>query len=123
MTPLETYLTSLREIRSSGEAVDETSYYGALEALFNEVGKSLKPRVRCILQLKNRGAGNPDGGLFSEDQFKKLPGQLPLPGQTPSRGVVEVKSTSNDAWVTADGEQVSRNWGKYRQVLVTNYLR
>ncbi|HEV3261863.1 MAG TPA: hypothetical protein VG013_33745 [Gemmataceae bacterium] len=25
------------------------------------------------------------------------------------------------AWVVADGEQVSRYWGKYRQVLVTNY--
>ncbi len=38
MTPLEAYLTSLREIRSSGEAVDETSYYGALETFFNEIG-------------------------------------------------------------------------------------
>lgn len=70
MRPLETYLTSLREIRSSGEAVDETSYYGALESFLNEVGKSLKPRVRCVLQLKNRGAGMPDGGLFTEDQLK-----------------------------------------------------
>jgi len=35
--------------------------------------------------------------------------------------VVEVKPTSDDAWLTADGEQVSRYWGKYRQVLVTNY--
>ena len=32
-----------------------------------------------------------------------------------------MKSTKDDAWVTADGEQVSRYWGKYRQVLVTNY--
>jgi len=31
MTPVEAYLTALREIRSSGEAVDETSYYGAKE--------------------------------------------------------------------------------------------
>ena len=32
-----------------------------------------------------------------------------------------MKSTKDDAWVTAEGEQVSRYWGKYRQVLVTNY--
>lgn len=120
MHPLETYLTSIYEIKSSGAGVDETSYYGALEAFFNEVGKSLKPNVRCILQLKNRGAGSPDGGLFTDDQYKKKPGQIPIEGQIPSRGAVEVKPTSDDAWVTADGEQVTRYWGKYRQVLVTN---
>jgi hypothetical protein len=52
MTPLEAYLTSLLEIRSSGEAVDETSYYGALETFFNEVGKTLKPKVRCVLSSR-----------------------------------------------------------------------
>ena len=34
---------------------------------------------------------------------------------------MEVKSTGDDAWVTASGEQVTRYWGLYRQVLVTNY--
>jgi hypothetical protein len=63
MTPLEAYLTSLLEIRSSGEAVDETSYYGALETFFNEVGKTLKPKVRCVLQLKNRGVAAPSLAL------------------------------------------------------------
>jgi N-6 DNA Methylase len=121
MSSLETYLTSLREIRSSGEAVDETSYYGALESFLNDVGKSLKPRVRCVIQLKNRGAGMPDGGLFTEDQFKKSKGEEKSLPQTPARGVIEIKPTSDDALITADGEQVSRYWGKYRQVLVTNY--
>ncbi len=87
MTPPETYLTSLREIRSSSGAVNETSYYGALETLFNEVGKSLKPNVRCIPQLKNRGAGSPDIGFYTEDQYKKKPGHKPLEGQSPARGV------------------------------------
>lgn len=121
MRPLDTYLTSLREIRSSGEAVDETSYYDSLANLLNEIGKSLKPRVRCVLSLKNRGAGIPDGGLFTEEQLKKSKGgEKPLP-QIPARGVIEVKPTSDDAWITADSEQVSRYWSKYRQVLVTNY--
>ena len=34
--------------------------------------------------------------------------------------MVEVKSVSDDAGLTADGEQVSRYWQRYRQVLVTN---
>jgi hypothetical protein len=121
MTPLENYLRELRDIRSTGAAVKETSYYPALSALFNEVGKTLKPKVRCVLTLANRGAGLPDGGLFTPDQFKKSSGGEPLPGQNPSRGVIEIKSTGDDAWVTADSEQVTRYWRKYRQVLVTNY--
>jgi hypothetical protein len=121
MTPLETYLTSLREIRSSGEAVDETSYYVPLANFFNEIGKSLKPKVHCVLQLKNRGAGMPDGGLFTEDQLKKQKGEEKSLPQKPARGVIEIKPTSSDAWITADGPQVSRYWAKYQQVLVTNY--
>jgi len=121
MKPLEAYLSALRDIRSSGEAVTETSYYPALSNLFNEVGKSLKPKVQCIFTIKNRGAGIPDGGLFSEDQYKNHPGHKPQPGQIPSRGVIEVKGTSDDAWVTSESEQVSRYWRRYSQVLVTNY--
>jgi hypothetical protein len=120
MDALETYLRDLYEIHSSGAGVKETSYYGALCNLFNEVGKSLKPRVRCILQLANRGAGFPDGGLFTPDQYQKTGTAEPLLGQIPSRGVIEVKGASDDAWVKADGLQVSKYWGKYHQVLVTN---
>ena len=44
----------------------------------------------------------------------------PKEGQVPERGVVEVKSASDDAWLTADSAQVSRYWERYRLVLVTN---
>ncbi len=121
MTTLETYLRELRDIRSSGAAVKETSYYPALSNLLNEIGRKLKPRVRCIINIANRGAGIPDGGFFTPDQFQKPSDAEPPPGQLPARGVIEVKSAKDDAWVTANGEQVSRYWGKYRQVLVTNY--
>jgi hypothetical protein len=119
MNPLETYIRELLDIRSSGAATPETSYYPALSNLLNEVGKTLKPKVRCIINIKNRGAGLPDGGLFTPDQFQKTDTE-PLPGTIPAHGVIEVKPTSDDAWLTAEGEQVSRYWGKYRQVLVTN---
>jgi hypothetical protein len=121
MTPLETYLRELRDIRSLGAGVPETSYYPALANLLTEVGKHLKPKVRCVMSLANRGAGLPDGGLFTAEQFPKPSDAEPLPGQPPARGVIEVKPVKDDAWVTAEGEQVSRYWGKYRQVLVTNY--
>jgi hypothetical protein len=70
--------------------------------------------------LQDLGAGFPDGGLFTEEQFDKKRTLKPLPGQVPSRGVVEVKPVKSDAWLTSDGEQVTRYWGRYRQVLVTN---
>ncbi len=41
--------------------------------------------------------------------------------QIPERGVVEVKPASDDSWITAEGEQVTRYWGHYGQILVTNY--
>lgn len=120
-TYAEKYLQDLQEIRSSGEATGETSYYTPLSQLLDSVGGELKPKVRCILILKNRGAGHPDGGLFTKDQFQKLKDNQPLPGQKPSRGAIEVKSTSDDAWVTADSDQVTKYWREYGQVLVTNY--
>jgi len=120
-TYLEKYLHELQEIRSSGEATDETSYYPPLSQLLDSVGGELKPSVRCILILKNRGAGHPDGGLFTKDQFQKLKDAQPLPGQKPGRGAVEVKSTGDDAWVTVESNQVTKYWSEYGQVLVTNY--
>ena len=41
-------------------------------------------------------------------------------GQIPERGVIEVKSADDDAWLTAESDQVSRYRGRYRLVLVTN---
>ena len=121
MDVVEQYLSELREIRSSGEATDETSYYPAIEHLLNNLGAKLSPKVRCILTLKNRGAGHPDGGLFERSQFQKLKDKDPIPGQKPARGAIEIKPTEDDAWVTAATEQVTKYWKEYGQVLVTNY--
>ncbi|MGH9631297.1 MAG: type ISP restriction/modification enzyme, partial [Bryobacteraceae bacterium] len=95
--------------------------YPAISTLVNGIGKTLKPRVRCVINIKNRGAGIPDGGLFSSDQLQRRSAEELMEGTIPSRGVIEIKPTSEDAWVISDGQQVSRYWGKYRQVLVTNY--
>ena len=78
VNPLETYLTELREIRDSGAATKETSGYGTLAKLLDAVGHSLKPKVHCIIQLKNSGAGFPDGGLFTPDQLRNTDEEAPL---------------------------------------------
>ena len=44
----------------------------------------------------------------------------PRDGQAPERGVVEVKTPRDDPRAPAVREQVSRCWGRYRLVLVTN---
>jgi hypothetical protein len=54
---LEDYLSELKAIRATGAGVPETSYYPALSNLFNAVGKTLKPKVRCIINISNQGAG------------------------------------------------------------------
>ncbi|PYV30335.1 MAG: DNA methyltransferase, partial [Acidobacteria bacterium] len=121
MTPAETYLKELYDIRALGAAQDETGYYVSLANLLNEVGRSLKPRVRCVMGLKNLGEGMPDGGLFTADQFPKGSPEKPLKGQVPARGAIEAKRVEDDSWVTAEGKQVTRYWTRYSQVLVTNY--
>lgn len=119
MTSLETYLIRVREIRSAGGTV-ETSYYGALENLLNEHGKKLKPKVMCVIQMQNQGCGMPDGGLFTQDQYKKGSDTEPLRGQMPGRGVIEVKSAAANVEATANSDQVRGYLAKYGQVLVTN---
>lgn len=119
-TTLENYIRELHDVRLSGAGVEETSYYGPLATLLNEVGATLKPKVRCIINLRNTGAGIPDGGLFTPDQFQRASSQL-IEGQLPSRGAIEVKGIGANALAVAQGEQVRRYVDRYRQVLVTNY--
>ena len=117
---LEDYLGELKAIRSTGAGVPETSYHPALSNLFNAVGKALKPKVRCVVGLRNVGAGMPDVGLFTADQFQRQADGEPKAGQLPARGAVEVKGTRPDARAIAASEQVQEYLKKYGIVLVTN---
>src|SRR5579872_2772252 len=121
MNPVEVYIRDLRDIHRSGQAVKETSYYGVLANLFNAIGKTLKPRIHCIINIKNRGAGIPDGGLFTPDQLQRVTEDQRFISQIPSRGVIEVKGTGDDVQKIATSEQVIRYLSRYGQVLVTNY--
>ncbi len=135
LAALEKYLSDVRDIRLSGEGVSELSYYPALQQLLEEVGSGLKPKVRCLMNLKNHGAGLPDGGLFTADQIRgrkaaKAAGVDGRPvlsdsdvrtlgGQKPARGAIEVKPPAGDARVVAASPQVLGYLEAYRQVLVT----
>ena len=114
---VEEYVAELRRIRSTGGGTGELSYYPPLNNLLNAVGGSLRPKVHCVSQLAQQGAGHTDFGLYAARQVSK--GQ-PKQGQLPEGGVVEVKPVSDDAWLTADSAEVSRYWERYRLVLVTN---
>ncbi len=144
MGALETYLTDIRDTKLSGEGVSELSYYPALRNLLEEVGGGLKPKVRCFMNLRNRGAGLPDGGLFTADQVRRqsragrsgAPAEASpsgpivpdedglqlslLSGQKPARGAIEVKPPSANVDAIAKTEQVLGYLEAYRQVLVTN---
>ena len=114
---VEEYLAELRRIRATGGGTGELSCYPPLHNLLNAVSGLLRPKVHCVSQLAQQGAGHPDFGLYAARQVSK--GQ-PKQGQTPEGGVVEVKAVTDDAWLTADSAQVSRYWDRYRLVLVTN---
>ena len=117
LAAVEAYFADLRRVRASGGATGERSYYPALEGLLRAVGSTLKPKVFCVLELADQGAGHPDFALYTARQVQK---GRPRPGQVPERGVVEVKGVGDDAWLTAKSDQVSRYWDRYRLVMVTN---
>jgi hypothetical protein len=93
-----------------------------LANLFDAIGDTLKPKVRCLIQLANNGVGMPDGGFFTPDQLKKRDERIPLLGHAqPARGVIEVKSTKEEISDIVKSQQVKDYLTHYGQVLVTNY--
>ncbi len=113
----ETYFADLGRVHASGGATGERSSYGPLHGLLSAIGAALRPKVHCVQEPADQGAGHPDFALYAARQMQK--GRL-REGQIPECGVVEVKAADDDAWLTAAGDQVSRYWERYRLVLVTN---
>jgi N-6 DNA Methylase len=114
---VERYFSRLRDERGLGGGTKERSFYPALADLFNGLGKELKPKVLCLSDLANTGAGHPDFGLYAANQVQK---GLPRKGQPPERGVVEMKGVHDETWLTAETKQISKYFGAYRTVIVSN---
>lgn len=122
MTPLAAYLAECSLTRATKSHTAETSFYPAVKNLLDAVGDRLRPQVVCVMNLRNQGAGLPDGGLFTVDQLTKLSdgeGTSALKA-TPSRGAIEVKPPTANMPSLASSSQVTRYGNKYRHVLITN---
>ncbi|MEQ8820596.1 MAG: type ISP restriction/modification enzyme [Sumerlaeia bacterium] len=122
MSPVEQFLRDISHARAAG-GTKETSFYGPLQALLSAVGRDLSPKVEAVMQLRSRGAGIPDGGLFTAQQFRKGE-DLQAFAETapaPERGAIEVKSPFEDATTTAASPQVAKYLDAYGTVLVTNF--
>ncbi len=114
---VERYFSRLRDEHGLGAGTDERSYYPALAELLNALGQELKPKVLCLSDLANTGAGHPDFGLYAANQVQK--GE-PRKGQPPERGVIEMKGVDEETWFTAESRQVSKYFGAYQLVVVSN---
>jgi hypothetical protein len=116
---LSDYLAEIARIRATRAGTGEISYYGALTGALNAAGERLKPRVFCVPNLRNRGSGFPDMGLFVAARGMVLEDWPEA--RAPERGVVEVDDIPADLSVKTGSAQVRRYLADYGLVLVTNY--
>jgi len=101
---------------TSGGYARQVELRPACEPL-DAVGATLKPKVFCVGELAQQGAGHPDFGLYTAQQVQR---GRPREGQLPERGVVEVKAPTEDTQTPRIREQTTRYWARYQLVLVTN---
>lgn len=113
------YVADLRAIRSTGSSTAETSFYPPIDRLFNATGQTLKPPVLFSTQLRNAGAGIPDGGFFPQPKRQRRSSE-PEPLQNPERGVVEIKPADYSLDALASEPQTLRYLEQYGLVLITN---
>jgi hypothetical protein len=116
---LSDYLAEIARIRATRAGTGEISYYGALTGALNTAGERLKPRVFCVPNLRNRGSGFPDMGLFVA--ARGMPLEAWSEARAPERGVVEVDDIPADLSVKSGSAQVRRYLAAYGLVRVTNY--
>jgi len=114
------YITDLRAIRSTGSATAETSFYPPVDRLFNAAGQKLRPAVLFSTQLRNQGAGMPDGGFFPQPSRRRRNNEPPIL-QNPERGVVEIKPADYNLDDLSNETQTMRYLRQYGLVLVTNF--
>ncbi len=107
MSVLLTYLNRVREIKESGIASLERSYYPALDTLFNTLGATLSPKVLAIHDISDQGSGHPDYALQVD-------------GTHDFRAVIEAKPANIDVTVIMQSDQVRRYLSAYNLCLVVN---
>ena len=108
MNALLIYLKRLRDIKESGIATLERSYYSALDTLFNTIGANLSPKVLAIHDISDQGSGHPDYALQVD-------------GTHDLRAVIEAKPTDVDVTVIMQSKQVRGYLAGYNLCLVVNF--
>ncbi|MGQ0663835.1 MAG: type ISP restriction/modification enzyme [Pseudomonadota bacterium] len=119
-SPFETFFSRIATIRATSAGTAETSYYSALQEALNLIGAKLKPKVFCIAQLEDQGAGHPDFGLYAQNQLHKASARKALPAGLPERGAIEMKPVADDIAATLRSKQVNDYFTRYGLLLVTN---
>src|SRR6266699_6151751 len=107
MSVLLTYLNRVREIKESGIASLERSYYPALDTLFNTLGATLSPKVLAIHDISDQGSGHPDYALQVDGTYD-------------IRAVVEAKPAAVEVNEIMQSDQVRRYLLGYSICLVVN---
>lgn len=92
--PIERYAADMGEIRGTRSNVPETSFYSALERLLSDIGKTLSPKVRCVINLANRGAGIPRGGHSPGTGSPRSLARISATGIEPSARNASLKARS-----------------------------
>jgi hypothetical protein len=116
------YLRDLARAHATQQAAPEISYYPALERLLNGVGNRLTPAVTAVINIRDQGAGIPDGGLFAAHQLRRSGGpQAAFARQLPTHGVVEAKPADMELDLVLQLRQIARYLERYGKVLVTNF--
>jgi len=103
---LSDYLSEIARIRATRAGTGEISYYGALAGALNAAGAALNPRVFCVPNLRNQGAGFPDMGLFLAERGQALENWPEA--RSPERGVIEADDIPADLSVKLNSAQVRR---------------
>jgi len=114
--PLETYLAELQRLRLTGVATEEISYYPPLQNLLNEIGRTLKPKVFCLSQPKNAGAGRPDFYLYTAGQLPKATTRS-RPGRAPHRPGVLERRPRDDAVGRGQGADHAAHRPRHREMV------
>ena len=75
ISAVEAYFTDMGRVHASGGGTGERSYYPALANLLGAVGDTLKPKVFCVLEGADQGAGHPDFALYTAKQVQRGPAE------------------------------------------------
>ncbi len=131
----ETYFADLGRVYASGCATGERSSYGPLHGLLNAVGAALRPKVHCVQEPADQGAGHPDFALYAARQMQKsrvvkrafTPTERAATGDTlPALGdmTFDIYLNGEAFWHNVpaavwtyrlDGYQVLKKWLSYRE--------